>query len=506
MRMTTRSVLAGLVALLVAVPAAAQPAEAPPPATPKPVKKKPRKVPRGTAPIDPYAGGPAAPAPGTADPLDPYAPAGDPAKADPAKAETVDPYGEPIKEQVPTVRGDAVTSPARTGLDLTAVQGMLAVQRLDGWLLFDRDGLNPIARALVKPEGRPERSWFYLLPASGTEPTLLCHASDAASFKNVPGKKLTYGGYRDLDKSLRALVKGKRTLAMEYAGKGGVPSQSRVDAGTLERIRAIGVTVKSSASLVQFTKSVWGEAGRKTHAVAVHHLTELRKDALGFIAKQVAAGQAVTERDVQLRLLKGMAMRGLVGPAPVVATGANTSDPRYLPSATRSAAIVKGDLVILSLAGRLDQDGAIYAASTWVAYVGDLVPERMIKAFDIVVLARDQAIALVSDRGKRRRAVQGFEVDAAARAFIEKAGYGDQFVHRTGHSIDSDLYGGGADLDDLEIKDTRALAIGSGFTVGPGVYAAGDFGVRTEVCAYFGPDGVEVTTPVQDQIEKLLAP
>jgi Xaa-Pro aminopeptidase len=497
---------AGLVALLVALaasPVAAQPAEAPLPA-PAPVRKKPRKVPRGAAPIDPYAGGAPAPAPrpDKADPLDPY---GAPGPDAPAGGDPLDPYGKPIEEQVPTVRGDAVTAPARTGLDLPSIQGLLAVQRLDGWLLFDRDGVNPIARALVKPEGRPERSWFYLLPATGTEPALLCHASDAASFKNVAGKKLTYGGYRDLDKQLRVLLKGKRTLAMEYAGKGGIPSQSRVDAGTLERVRALRITVKSSASLVQFTKSVWGEAGRKTHAVAVHHLTELRKDALGFIAKQIGAGEPVSERDVQLRLLKGMAMRGLVGPAPVVAAGANTADPRYVPSATRSNAIVKGDLVILSLAARLDQDGAIYAATTWVAYVGDLVPERMIKAFDIVVLARDEAIALVTDRAKRRRAVQGFEVDAAARAFIEKAGYGDQFVHRTGHSIDSDLYGGGADLDDLEIKDTRALTIGSGFTVGPGVYT-GDFGVRTEVCAYFGPDAVEVTTPVQDQIEKLLAP
>jgi len=130
----------------------------------------------------------------------------------------------------------------------------------------------------------------------------------------------------------------------------------------------------------------------------------------------------------------------------------------------------------------------------------------MSKAFDIVTLARDQAVALVSDRAKRHRAVQGYEVDAAARSFIEKAGFGEQFVHRTGHSIDGDLYGGGADLDDLEVKDTRSVVVGSGFTVGPGIYVANDFGVRSEICAFYGPDGVEVTTPSQDAIEALLKP
>ena len=477
-------------------PAEATPAPAPAPAKPaKPAKKRPTKKPPKAAPIDPYK----TPVP-TGAPVDPYAPD----KVGGTGGAPVDPYSDK-GEQLPTVRGGAVTTPGRSGLDVAAVQGLLGVQRLHGWLLVDKEGMNPIARGLVKPEGKPERAWFYLVPAKG-EPALLCHQSDVASFAAVAGTKVTYGGYRDLDKGLKALLKGKRTIAMEYAGKAGLPALSRIDAGTLERIRGVGVKIKSSQSLVQFTKSVWGDAGRRSHAVAVHHLAELRKDALGYLATRVRTGQPVTDRDVQLRLLKGMAMRGLVGPAPVIATGANTADPRYSPSATRSAPIKKGDLVVLSLAARLDQDGAIYAATTWVAYVGDMIPERVSKAFDIAVLARDQAISFVTDRAKRHRKVQGFEVDAAARAFVEKAGFGDKFVHRTGHSIDSDLYGGGADLDDLEVKDTRTLVVGSGFTVGPGLYFTGDFGVRTEVCAYFGADSVEVTTPAQEQIETLLRP
>jgi len=397
--------------------------------------------------------------------------------------------------------------PAETtrGLDLAAVQGLLAVQRLDGWLLHDRDGQNPVARRLVAPDGAPVRSWFYLIPDQG-QPVALVHGSEMGSFVRVPGRKIAYTGYRDLEKELRQMLRGRKTIAMEYSAKGQLPAISRIDAGTLELVRGLGVLVRSSEGLVQFTKALWGPDGRKSHYVAVHHIVELRKEALGFIAKQIASGAAVSEHDVQQRIIKGMRMRGLVGPPPVVAAGVNTADPYYVPSAERSANIRRGDLVVLSLAAKVDQPSAIYAASTWVAFVGDAVPERVSRAFDVAALARDEALARISDRTKRRRAIKGFEVDEAARSFIAKAGFADQFVHRTGHSIDSDLQGGGADLDDYEVKDTRALVQGSGFTVGPGIYVAGEFGVRAEVCAFLGRDGLEVTTPAQEQIEALPGP
>ena len=197
--------------------------------------------------------------------------------------------------------------------------------------------------------------------------------------------------------------------------------------------------------------------------------------------------------------------RGVEGPPPVVAAGVHTADPNYVPTADRAATIQQGDLVILSLAARTPDVDGIYAAATWVAYVGDVVPTRYASAFEVVALARDEAIALITDRIKRRRAVRGAEVDRAARTFIDKANLGDRFVHRTGHSLDSDLQGAAADLDDYEVKDERNLAVGSGFTIGPGVYFAGDYGVRTEISAYLSATGLEVTTAKQEQIEALLA-
>ncbi len=463
------------------------------------------------------AGAQPAPADG---PVDPYAPTKAPPKAAPAPKPAppaapkqaskdkaaptapIDPYAAPAATTPPA--SDVSKVPARVGItDLTAVQGLLAVQHLDGWLLFDRDGQNPIAVRLVAPDGHPTRPWFYMIPAKG-EPIALVHSSEQRSFEHLPGKKLTYMGYRDLDKQLRALLKGVKNIAAEYSAKAAVPNVSRVDAGTLEVIRAAGVNVRSSETLVQYTKAIWGDAGHTLHYVAVHHIVELRKEALAFVTKKLQANEPVTEYDVQQMIVHGLLMRGLVGPPPVVAAGVNTADPYYVPTAAKTATIQRGDLLVLSIAGKVDKPDGIFAAQTWCAVADSTVADKFAKAFETVSLARDQALVLITDRNRKQRPVTGADVDQATRAYIKKAGNGDQVMHRTGHSIDSDLQGGGADLDDFEVKDTRILTPGTGFTVGPGVYFPTQFGVRTEVSVYLAPSGPEVTTPPQQEIEALL--
>jgi Xaa-Pro aminopeptidase len=300
------------------------------------------------------------------------------------------------------------------------------------------------------------------------------------------------------------MLKGIKQIALEYSPKAAVPNVSRVDAGTLELIRATGVQVRSSETLVQYTKAIWGDAGRTAHYVAVHHLLELRREALAFVVKELQRAAPVTEYDVQQRIVHGMTMRGLVGAPPVVAAGVNTADPYYVPSIDKSATIKRGDLIVISLAAKIDKPEGIYAAQTWCAVADATVPEPVAKAFETSSLARDQAMALIGDRTRKHRPVTGAEVDGLTRAFIKKAGFADKVMHRTGHSIDSDLQGGGADLDDFEVRDTRILTPGTGFTVGPGLYFPGQFGVRAEISVYLSPGGPEVTTPAQDEVEALL--
>jgi len=537
-------------------PPAPPPAEpAPAPAAPAPPKKAPAKkqkktpakqeAPKEGAPVDPYAevapvdpyadpkaaAKTAAPAkvdpkkkPGKKDakvktdpvapplpdpaaaaapplPPDPNAPVdanGKSAKVD-AKKKPADPYAAPA-----AAKDAPAPIPPRVGIsDLTAVQGLLAVQHLDAWLLYDRDGQNPIALRLVKPDGRPQRPWFYMIRAKG-EPTALVHTSEARNFGHLPGKKLTYTGYRDLDKQMRAMLKGVRTVAVEYSPKAAVPNVSRVDAGTIENLRAAKVQVKSSETLVAYTKAIWGDAGRTAHYVAVHHLAELRKEALALIAKRLLAREPINEYEVQQKLIYNMAMRGLTGPPPVVAAGPNTADPYYVPTAEKSASINLGDVIVIGLAAKLDKPEGIYAAQTWVAVADKTVPDQVQKVFATAKEARDAALTLITERYRKHRAVTGADVDQATRAFFKKAGVVDKVMHRTGHSIDNDLQGGGADLDDYEVKDKRIIQLGTGFTIGPGLYTSGQFGVRTEISVYLAPTGPEVTTPPQDAVEPIL--
>ncbi len=458
----------------------------PAPKVPAPVVKAPaKKAPAPpVGPVDPYAD--PKPAPVTPTPVPLAKPAG--------KTVPVDPYTPSTDNPIPS----------RVGLsDLTAVQGLLAVQRLDGWLLYDRDGSNPIAVKLVAPSGHPQRPWFYLIPAAG-DPIALVHTSELRQFDHLPGKKLTYLGYRDYAKQLSAMLKGVKSIALEYSPKAAVPNISRVDAGTLELIRATNVSVRSSETLVQYTKAIWGDAGRTAHYIAVHHVIELRKEALALITQRLNAHQPITELEVQQKIIRGMSMRGVVGPPPIVAAGANTADPYYIPTAARTAEIKLGDPIVISIACRVDKPDGIYAAQTWVAVADKTVPEKIANAFQTASLARDQAMVLIADRSRKHRPVTGAEVDQTTRAFLKKAGFAEQVMHRTGHSIDSDLQGGGADLDDFEVKDTRILTPGTGFTIGPGLYFAGQFGVRTEISVYLAPGGPEATTPAQDDVEALL--
>lgn len=405
----------------------------------------------------------------------------------------------------------ALSSPAaadediRSRIDVEAAQAILAVQTLDGWLLHEHKGANPIALELVNPEGELERQWFYFIPAEG-QPTALVHKSEAQAFEQVPGRKIEYGGYRDLKGGLRTVLKGAKRVAMEYAPESKIPSLTRVDAATVSLVKKQGVKITSSADLVQFTKSLWGPEGRVAHYVAVHHLTKIREEVLDWLAERMVAGKATTELDLQREILDRMKIRGVVAEEPpVVATGAHTADPTYQVSSRRASVIERDDLILLDLRGRLkDAERPIYANLTWMAYAGDEVPDRYAEVFDVVVRARDAAVDFIRERVQKRRAVKGFEADQRARAVIGEAGFADRFVHRTGHSLDTDLHGAGANLDDYETHDTRNLVQDTGFTVGPGVYVQDDFGVRSEIDLYIGRQGLEVTSPVQAEITPIL--
>ncbi|HTE54405.1 MAG TPA: M24 family metallopeptidase [Kofleriaceae bacterium] len=434
----------------------------------------------------------AAPSPARAAPPRPTAPA---AGDDPAAAPAAPRAGA----------APARSAPARS-MDVEAAQAILAVQGLDGWLLAQSGDRNSVAAELVAPTGAPQHPWFYFVPAMG-EPALVVHQADVAAFEGKAGRRVEYADQRELRTGLRGVLKGSRKVAMEYAPRSRIPTLTRVDAATVGLVRGFGVKVSSSAELVQFTKSLWGPDGRVAHYVAIHHLARLKDAALAYLGAELRARRKVTELDLQRFLQRGFEVRGLEGPPPIIAAGEDTADPRYAPGAGRAAVIQRGDLLLIDLSARVaDAPRPIYARLAWVAYVGDAVPARYADTFRAVASSRDATVKFVEDRIARKRVVKGFEADRAARSVLVEARLGDKFIHRTGHSLDTNLFGDGANLDDRDSHDTRNLVMGSGFTIGPGVYQRGDFGMRSIVDVYIARKGLEVTSPAQQTITPVLAP
>ena len=389
-------------------------------------------------------------------------------------------------------------------LDIGAVQSSLQGAGLDGWLLYDFHGSNPVAQSLAGLTHAPKmttRRWYYYIPASG-EPRGLVHAIERHNLDGLPGRIQAYAGRRSLEEGLDALLAGARRVAMEYSPGCAIPYVSRVDAGTVEAIRQRGVDVVSSGDLVQQFEAVWTPAQIATHEAASASLHRI-KDRAFDVLRGVAAGTPTTEYALQQQMVGWFADEELVSSdPPVVAVMGNAGNPHYLPTASSHRAIERDQLVLLDLWGKQAAPGAVYADITWVAYTGARVPAAMAHAFDAIARARDAAVQTVADGLAAGRPVRGFEVDAAARAVLEQAGYAEAILHRTGHSLGESVHGNGAHLDDYETRDERQLLPGSGFTVEPGLYFA-DFGVRTEINVVIMGTEARVTGPRQPAVAAL---
>ena len=390
--------------------------------------------------------------------------------------------------------------------DVAAIQQTLKAEGLDGWLLYDFHGSNPIAARLLGTANGSKmttRRWFYLVPASG-EPRGLVHAIERRTLDALPGEKVVYAGRQQLDAGLTTLLSGLKRVAMEYSRNCAIPYISRIDGGTLELVRGRGVEVESSGDLVQRFEAVWDAHALDTHRDASQALYRIKDRAFQQIAKRTRDGEAMTEFAIQQQMAAWFEEEGLVSDAaPVVAAQENAGDPHYLPTARRTRQIGTDELVLLDLWGKKKDDPqAVFADITWVGFTGRYVPKEMAGAFEAIRQARDAAAALVQESARQGRDLRGWQVDRAAREVLEGAGFGERILHRTGHNLGRDVHGNGVHMDDYESHDDRRLIPGTGFTIEPGLYFE-SFGVRTEINMYYGERDALVTGPVQSEIVRL---
>ena len=378
--------------------------------------------------------------------------------------------------------------------DLARVQAALIEDGLDGWQLYDIRGHNTHARRILDmpPEQMLSRLWFYFIPAHG-EPgrRKLSHRIEAASLDHVPGARSIYLRWQELEAGVAMLVKGAKRIAMEYVPRNANPYVSRIDAGTIELVRSFGVEIVPSGDLIQRFEACWDDAQWAMHLEAAKHTRSAYDVAFGFIAENVCKKNAIRETTVQQLILDHFEKNNVAADhAPIVAVNAHAGDPHYEPKAGADAPILEGDFVLIDLWAKCKKPRAVYSDLTRVAFVGKETPARYQEIFAIVAAARDAGIAKVKNAlCGAKQPLLGWEVDHACRAVIEKAGYGEFFCHRTGHSIGQEVHGNGANMDGLETREERRVMPRTCFSVEPGIYLP-EFGIRSEVDVFVDAEGV----------------
>jgi Xaa-Pro dipeptidase len=385
---------------------------------------------------------------------------------------------------------------------LPAVQAALAEADVDGWLLYDFRGINPISQALFRAEGLASRRMFAWVPRSGT-PVAITHAIEPGSWANWPAAwdRRVYSSWKSLESEIAGLVRGK-TAAMEYSPGDAVPVVDRVPAGVIEMVRAAGATVVTSANLVTRFFAVWTQAQLESHRRAAEIIARIAKDAFARAGASVRGGTPLAEHELMRWIQGEFTAAGLsTDHGPNVSATENAANPHYEPSPETPRVLRAGDCVLIDLWAV--ERGGIYADQTWMASIGAPSP-KLQHVWNVVRDARDAAVSLLRERISAGRPARGAEADDAARTVIDRAGYGASFTHRTGHSIDARaLHGSGPNLDNLETREERVLIPGVGFSIEPGVYLPGEFGVRSEVNAYIG-DRELVITPNEIQRELIV--
>ncbi|MGB6199535.1 MAG: M24 family metallopeptidase [Candidatus Acidiferrales bacterium] len=389
-------------------------------------------------------------------------------------------------------------------LDIPAIQKALREQSLDAWLFYDFHHRDPIAtHVLGLGAGMFTRRWFYLIPAKGA-PRKLVHKLESRDLDSLPGTKREYASLEELESNLRRLLSRAPRVAMQYSPRNAIPYVSMVDAGTIEMVRRAGAKVVSSADLVQRFEATWSAEQFRSHEAAGRVVDRVTQEAFARAASIVRAGGSISEFELQQWILDQFRAGGVVTEEPpIVAVGPHSGDPHYEPTAAASSPIRAGDLLLLDMWAKTQASDSVYYDITWVGFLGAQVPEKYVKVFAVVRAARDAAIAFVQQSVKARRAIQGWQVDRAARDVIRKAKYAKQFVHRTGHSIGQTVHGNGANMDSLETRDIRQILAHTCFSIEPGIYLP-EFGIRSEVNVFVDDREARVTGPIQTEILTLL--
>ena len=391
-------------------------------------------------------------------------------------------------------------------LDVKKIQDEIKKEGLDGWLFYDFRGLDALGLKILnfKQDMIRTRRWYYFIPAEG-EPRKLCHRIELSSLDHLPGdEKTVYLSWKELQESLRKILSGSKRIAMQYSRHNVIPYVSKVDAGTFGFLESLGLEIVSSANLVQTFEAVLSTQELKSHLAAAKSIRSSIDEAFCEIGRAVKSKEGTDEYKIQQFICSRLESDGMqIEELPIVAVNEHAADPHYEPTAQKHSRIKEGDLVLLDVFARKKGEESIIADYTWMGYVGTDVPAKMVEVFNVVRDARDKAYEFVRDSLAQKKEICGYQIDDVTRNYITQKGYGEYFIHRTGHSIGRMVHGNGANIDNLETRDERRIVNGLCFSVEPGIYLK-DFGVRSEINVYIENGEAKISgLPVQTEIVKI---
>lgn len=398
-------------------------------------------------------------------------------------------------------------------MNLSRIQALLRKHRIDAWFLYDFRGSNPLAwKTLgIPPEVHCSRRWAVVIPAEG-DVVKIVNGIEPHTLAAVQAREIRYANRQDWHDAVTSTLQGKKRVAVEYSPNNAIPVVSFMDGGTVEWLRSLGFDLISSADIAQEYSAVWTtEQFEQNKTTAKLLRTAMLHSALGFVRKSLLEGRTITEYDVQQNVAKFFEDNNMTSYSmPSVSVNANSANAHYQPTAEKSDVIKRGDVLLVDMWAKTTDPNSVYSDITWMAYIGEEVPERPASIFKVIADGRDAALRLVQENyGKNPdKPVRGCDVDDACRAVVEKAGYGKYFIHRTGHSITTDTHGSGANMDNFETNDTRPLIPMTSFSIEPGIYIEGDIGMRTEIDVVISESGEVIVSggPAQKEMLPLLAP
>lgn len=364
---------------------------------------------------------------------------------------------------------------------------------VDAWIMVDYENKNPI---LVSMLGNRmlTRKIFMVIPKK-EKPYLICHKIDTVFLSDENTKKnFDLHVYQTWEVML-ALEKrdfaSYKKVWMDVSENGLLPRVSLADYGSVSYIKDLGIEIESSGDIQQVLYAAFDENGARSQKEACETLLNIKDEAFAKIKNDILETGVSDEYKIQKFICDRLHEQGYIYDDPaIVAVNKNASDPHYGPTDKVSSPIKVGDVVLIDMWAKKDAPASVYGDITWMGYVGLEVPQEVEQRFQILRHAVDTGFMHLIDN-LPLRPICGFEIDNVVREVIEDAGYGEYFIHRTGHNIASDVspHGPGANIDNYESHDTRKLIPNTSFSLEPGIYAP-DFGMRSETDVYIDSNNV----------------